>query len=46
MSSNIENEYFCDGLTEEIINALAKIKQVLTNINEDKRKTEGQVCSD
>ncbi len=25
MSSNIENEYFCDGLTEEIINALAKI---------------------
>ena len=28
MSSNIENEYFCDGLTEEIINALAKIKQL------------------
>ncbi len=26
MSSNIENDYFCDGLTEEIINALAKIK--------------------
>ena len=26
MSSNLENEYFCDGLTEEIINALAKIK--------------------
>jgi len=26
MSSNIDNEYFCDGLTEEIINALAKIK--------------------
>ncbi|WP_097044951.1 helix-turn-helix domain-containing protein [Flagellimonas pacifica] len=25
MSSNIENDYFCDGLTEEIINALAKI---------------------
>jgi TolB-like protein/AraC-like DNA-binding protein len=28
MSNNIENEYFCDGLTEEIINALAKIKQL------------------
>ncbi|MCZ4318388.1 tetratricopeptide repeat protein [Aequorivita viscosa] len=28
MSSDIENEYFCDGLTEEIINALAKIKQL------------------
>jgi TolB-like protein/AraC-like DNA-binding protein/Flp pilus assembly protein TadD len=26
MSNNIENEYFCDGLTEEIINALAKIE--------------------
>tara|TARA_R110000868_G_scaffold250386_1_gene506914 strand:+ start:17576 stop:19381 length:1806 start_codon:yes stop_codon:yes gene_type:complete len=26
MSNNIDNEYFCDGLTEEIINALAKIK--------------------
>ena len=25
MSSDKENEYFCDGLTEEIINALAKI---------------------
>ncbi len=25
MSSNEESEYFCDGLTEEIINALAKI---------------------
>ena len=25
MSSNEENEYFCDGITEEIINALAKI---------------------
>ena len=25
MSSNKESEYFCDGLTEEIINALAKI---------------------
>jgi adenylate cyclase len=28
MSSDIENEYFCDGLTEEIINALAKIEQL------------------
>jgi len=28
MSGNIENEYFCDGLTEEIINALAKIKDL------------------
>lgn len=28
MSSDISNEYFCDGLTEEIINALAKIKQL------------------
>ena len=28
MSTTIENEYFCDGLTEEIINALAKIKQL------------------
>ena len=26
MSSNSENDYFCDGITEEIINALAKIK--------------------
>ncbi|PKV50253.1 AraC family transcriptional regulator [Aquimarina sp. MAR_2010_214] len=26
MSSDKENEYFCDGLTEEIINALAQIK--------------------
>jgi TolB-like protein/AraC-like DNA-binding protein/Tfp pilus assembly protein PilF len=25
MSSDVENEYFCDGLTEEIINALAKV---------------------
>jgi TolB-like protein/AraC-like DNA-binding protein/Tfp pilus assembly protein PilF len=25
MSSDAENEYFCDGITEEIINALAKI---------------------
>ncbi|TYA59017.1 helix-turn-helix domain-containing protein [Formosa maritima] len=28
ISNNIENEYFCDGLTEEIINALAKIKDL------------------
>ena len=28
MSSNIENEYFTDGMTEEIINALAKIKSL------------------
>jgi len=28
MSNNFENEYFCDGLTEEIINALAKIKEL------------------
>lgn len=28
MSSNVENEYFCDGLTEEIINALAKISSL------------------
>jgi TolB-like protein/AraC-like DNA-binding protein/Tfp pilus assembly protein PilF len=27
-SSNIDNEYFCDGLTEEIINALAKINEL------------------
>ncbi len=26
MSSNEDNEYFCDGMTEEIINALAKIE--------------------
>lgn len=25
MSSDIENEYFCDGVTEEIINALTKV---------------------
>lgn len=25
MSSNLENAFFCDGITEEIINALAKI---------------------
>jgi TolB-like protein/AraC-like DNA-binding protein/Flp pilus assembly protein TadD len=28
MSNTIDNEYFCDGLTEEIINALAKIKDL------------------
>jgi TolB-like protein/AraC-like DNA-binding protein len=28
MSSDVENEYFCDGITEEIINALAKIGQL------------------
>ncbi|BDS15323.1 helix-turn-helix domain-containing protein [Aureispira anguillae] len=28
MSSNKENEYFSDGMTEEIINALAKIKRL------------------
>jgi adenylate cyclase len=28
MSSNLENEYFSDGMTEEIINALAKIKSL------------------
>jgi TolB-like protein/AraC-like DNA-binding protein/Tfp pilus assembly protein PilF len=28
MSNDIDNEYFCDGLTEEIINALAKIKDL------------------
>ncbi|MFD0762074.1 tetratricopeptide repeat protein [Lutibacter aestuarii] len=26
MSNSLDNEYFCDGLTEEIINALARIK--------------------
>ncbi|WP_291850739.1 helix-turn-helix domain-containing protein [Lutibacter sp.] len=26
MSSDIDNEYFCDGITEEIINALTKVK--------------------
>lgn len=25
LSNNIENEYFCDGITEEIINALTKV---------------------
>ncbi len=28
MSSNEENEYFSDGITEEIINALAKLKEL------------------
>ena len=28
MSTNEENEYFCDGMTEEIINALAKIEEL------------------
>ncbi|WP_339679196.1 helix-turn-helix domain-containing protein [Cyclobacterium marinum] len=28
MSTNAENEYFSDGITEEIINALAKIKRL------------------
>ncbi len=28
MSANADNEYFSDGMTEEIINALAKIKQL------------------
>jgi TolB-like protein len=28
MSSNDENEFFSDGITEEIINALAKISQL------------------
>lgn len=28
MSSNAENEYFSDGMTEEIINALTKIKEL------------------
>lgn len=26
MSKDVDNEYFCDGITEEIINALTKIK--------------------
>ncbi|MEH1007938.1 tetratricopeptide repeat protein [Winogradskyella sp. ECml5-4] len=26
MSNNIDNDYFCDGITEEIINALTKVK--------------------
>lgn len=29
LSNNIDNEYFCDGLTEEIIYALAKIKDLV-----------------
>ena len=28
LSSNLEHEYFCDGMTEEIINALDKIEQL------------------
>lgn len=28
MSSDLENEYFCDGMTEEIINALAQISSL------------------
>ncbi len=28
MSNDIDNEYFCDGITEEIINALTKIHQL------------------
>ena len=28
MSSDIDNEYFCDGITEEIINALTKVDQL------------------
>ena len=28
MSAEVENEYFSDGMTEEIINALAKIKEL------------------
>lgn len=28
MSSNVEHEFFCDGITEEIINALAKIREI------------------
>ncbi|QIE60847.1 tetratricopeptide repeat protein [Rasiella rasia] len=28
MSNDINNEYFCDGITEEIINALTKISQL------------------
>ncbi len=28
ISANVENEYFIDGITEEIINALAKIEQL------------------
>ena len=28
MSNDIDNEYFCDGITEEIINALTKVKEL------------------
>ncbi len=28
LSANPENEYFCDGLAEELLNALAKIDQL------------------
>ena len=28
MSNDAENEYFCDGLAEELLNALAKIKEL------------------
>ena len=28
MSNNIENDYFCDGITEEIINALTSVKSL------------------
>ncbi len=28
MSNDIDNEYFCDGITEEIINALTKVDQL------------------
>lgn len=28
MSNDADNDYFCDGITEEIINALTKIKQL------------------
>jgi len=28
MSADSENEYFCDGLAEELLNALAKIKNL------------------
>lgn len=28
MSNDINNEYFCDGITEEIINALTKVKEL------------------
>ena len=28
MSNDIDNEYFCDGITEEIINALTKIDKL------------------